>query len=79
MWRVFPSSWKGKDLSHHASVCGQGNIISTPEARTTAAGPVTGHGIDNVELFWDGKSWWITSASIVLERAKELPPKGFLP
>ncbi len=41
-----------------------GGVISASEARMTAVGPATGHGIDNVELFWDGKRWWITYAII---------------
>jgi len=55
------------------------HIVSTSEARATPTGPVTGHGIDNVELFWDGKRWWITQNSIVSERAKEPLPKEYLP
>ena len=55
------------------------HIVSTSEARATPTGPVTGHGIDNVELFWDGKRWWITQNSIVFESAKEPLPKEFLP
>ena len=55
------------------------HVISTSEARTTPDGPVTGHGIDNVELFWDGKRWWISYASIVFERPNEPLPKEYLP
>jgi hypothetical protein len=55
------------------------HVISTSEARTNPTGPVTGHGIDNVELFWDGTRWWITHASIVEERANEPFPKEYLP
>ena len=55
------------------------NIISTSEGRRTPNGPVTGHGIDNVELFWDGTRWWITYASIVEERPNEPLPKEYIP
>jgi hypothetical protein len=55
------------------------HVISTSEARRTPKGPVTGHGIDNVALFWDGSRWWITYASIVVERATEPLPKEYLP
>ena len=55
------------------------HVISTSEARRTPTGPVTGHGIDNVELFWDGTRWWITYASIVDVRPNEPLPKEYLP
>lgn len=53
-------------------------VISTSEGRRTPDGPVTGRGIDNVELFWDGTRWWITYASIVEERANDPIPKEYL-
>ena len=55
------------------------HIISTSEARAKPDGPVTGHGIDTLELFWDGKRWWIVNATIVVERPKAPMPKQFLP
>ena len=53
-------------------------VISTSEGRRTLDGPVTGRGIDNVELFWDGTRWWITYASTVEERANDPIPKEYL-
>ncbi len=53
------------------------HIISTSKTRRTPSGPVTGHGIDNVELFW-GARWWITSASMVVELPNEPLPKESL-
>jgi hypothetical protein len=47
--------------------------------RRTRDEPVTGHGIDNVELFWDGTRWWITYVSIVEQRPNEPLAKEYLP
>ena len=55
------------------------HVISTSESRARLTGPITGHGIDNVELFWDGMRWWITYASVTFERVGEPIPKEFLP
>ena len=55
------------------------HVISTSEARRTPEGLVTEHGIDNVELFWDGTRWWITYVSIVGELPGEPLPKEYLP
>ena len=54
------------------------HIMSTSEERRTPTGPVTGHWIDNVELFWDGRRWWITSGTFVEERPNEPLPKEYL-
>jgi hypothetical protein len=37
------------------------HVFSTYETRAKADGPVTGRGINSVELFYDGKRWWIAS------------------
>jgi hypothetical protein len=55
------------------------HIVSTSEARQTPNGKVTGRALDNVELFWDGKRWWIVYASITEERPDNLLPKEYLP
>jgi hypothetical protein len=55
------------------------HIISTSEARSKPDGPVTGHGIDTLELFWDGKRWWIVNATITTEQANAPLPQQFLP
>lgn len=55
------------------------HVISTAEGHRTPNGPVSGRGIDIVDLFWDGTRWWITAASIVEERPTEPLPKEFLP
>ena len=54
------------------------HIISTSEARRKPDGPVIGHGIDMLELFWDGKRWWIANNTITTERANAPLPKEFL-
>src|SRR2546428_10465216 len=37
-------------------------VFSTYEERRTADGPVEGRGINALQLFWDGKRWWVASA-----------------
>lgn len=37
------------------------HIFSTYEMRTKTGGPVIGRGINSLELFYDGKRWWIAS------------------
>jgi hypothetical protein len=55
------------------------SLVSTSEARQTPDGPVTHRALDNVELFWDGKRWWIVYASITEERPDHPLPKEYLP
>jgi len=41
-----------------------GNIVqvfSTYEERRTADGAVQGRGINALQLFWDGKRWWVSA------------------
>jgi hypothetical protein len=52
---------------------------STYESRRTESGPVIARGINSIELFWDGKRWWIANA-IWTDETKENPiPKEYLP
>jgi len=52
---------------------------STYESRRTADGPVIMRGINSIELFWDGKRWWIANA-IWTDETKDNPiPKEYLP
>jgi hypothetical protein len=55
------------------------HVWSTYESRQTENGPVTARGINSIELFWDGKRWWIANG-IWADESKEspLPPK-YLP
>jgi hypothetical protein len=38
------------------------HVFSTYESRITKDGPVIARGVNSVELFWDGKRWWIAGA-----------------
>ena len=55
------------------------HVWSTYESRATENGPVTARGINSIELFWDGKRWWIANG-VWTEETKENPiPKKYLP
>ena len=56
------------------------HVLSTAEQRAAPDGPILGHSIDSVELFWDGHRWWITNANIWPGDRKDRPlTKEFLP
>jgi hypothetical protein len=55
------------------------HVWSTYESRQSESGPVIARGINSIELFWDGKRWWIANA-IWTDETKENPiPKEYLP
>ncbi len=55
------------------------HVWSTYESRWTESGPVIARGINSIELFFDGKRWWIASA-IWTDETKDTPiPKEYLP
>jgi len=56
------------------------HILCTAEQRFAPDGPVQGHSVDSLELYWDGARWWIVNANIweVEKNGKPLPPE-FLP
>jgi hypothetical protein len=55
------------------------HVWSTYESRQTETGPVTARGINSIELFWDGKRWWIANG-VWTDETKDNPiPKGYLP
>jgi hypothetical protein len=55
------------------------HVWSTYETRQTETGPIIMRGINSIELFWDGKRWWIANA-IWTDESKENPiPKEYLP
>lgn len=56
------------------------HVFSTAEQRFAPDGPVQGHSVDSLEMYWDGARWWIVSANIweVEKSGKPLPPE-FLP
>ena len=55
------------------------HVFSTYESRTKTDGPVIMRGVNSVELFWDGKRWWIASAIWDQERPDNPIPKELLP
>ena len=55
------------------------HVWSTYESRRTADGPVFMRGINSIELFWDGKRWWIANAIWTDETPENPIPKQYLP
>jgi hypothetical protein len=55
------------------------HVFSTYEMRVQADGPVIGRGINSVELFWDGRRWWISAAQWDDERPDNPIPAEYLP
>lgn len=55
------------------------HVFSTYEMRERLDGPVIGRGINSVELFWDGKRWWIAAAQWDDERPGNPIPPEYLP
>ncbi len=55
------------------------HVFSTYESRLKSDGPVIARGINSVELFNDGKRWWIAAAIWDDERPNNPIPKEFLP
>jgi hypothetical protein len=55
------------------------HVFSTYESRLTADGPVIARGINSVELFYDGKRWWIASNIWDDERPDNPLPPQYLP
>jgi 3',5'-cyclic AMP phosphodiesterase CpdA len=55
------------------------HVFSTYEMRQAFGGPVTGRGVNSIQLFYDGSRWWIISAAWDDERPDNPIPKEFLP
>ena len=55
------------------------HVFSTYESRQKKDGPVIARGINSIELFYDGKRWWIASAIWDDERTDNPIPKEYLP
>ena len=55
------------------------HVFSTYETRRAPGGPLTGRGINSIELFWDGNRWWIAGAVWDDERPDNPIPKEYLP
>jgi hypothetical protein len=56
------------------------HVLSTAERSSSPDGKVEGRSIDSIELFWDGKRWWITGADLWdINTIKHPLPAEFLP
>lgn len=55
------------------------HVFSTYESRASAGGPVVARGVNSLDLFFDGKRWWIAFASWEGERPGSSIPKELLP
>ena len=55
------------------------HVFSTYESRLKADGPIIARGINSVELFYDGKRWWIASNIWDDERPDNPLPAQYLP
>ena len=55
------------------------HVMSTYETRRVGTGPVTGRGVNSLDLFWDGTRWWVTAASWDDERKNAPIPPELLP
>ena len=55
------------------------HVFSTYESRQKKDGPVIARGINSIELFYDGKRWWIASAIWDDERRDNPIPAEYLP
>ncbi len=55
------------------------HVFSTYESRQKADGPVIARGINSVELFYDGKRWWVASNTWDDERPDNPLPAEYLP
>jgi hypothetical protein len=55
------------------------HVFSTYESRLRAAGPVTARGINSIELFYDGRRWWVAAAIWDDERPDNPLPAEYLP
>ena len=54
------------------------NILSTYEMRSKAEGPVFGRGVNSLQVFWDGKRYWIASVAWDDERKGNPIPADLL-
>jgi hypothetical protein len=54
------------------------HVMSTYETHDVGTGPVTGRGVNSIDLYWDGKRWWITAASWDDERPGSPIPSELL-
>jgi hypothetical protein len=55
------------------------HVFSTYVMRNTPTGKIFGRGVNSIQLFWDGKRWWISSVAWDDEREGNPIPKELLP
>jgi hypothetical protein len=67
---IHRTTWRWGGIAH---------VLSTYESRKTSGGPVTARGVNSIELFWDGKRWWIASAIWQPEQPGLPIPRDLLP
>ena len=63
-------TWRWRNIAH---------VLSTYESRRSPDGGVTARGVNSIELFWDGKRWWIASAIWQPEGPGQAIPRNLLP
>ena len=68
-WEIHRATKRFGNIAH---------IFSTYESRITKDGPVIARGVNSIELFWDGKRWWIAGAIWDEERKDNPLPKDLL-
>ncbi|HEX9959805.1 MAG TPA: hypothetical protein VGB00_02660 [Pyrinomonadaceae bacterium] len=54
-------------------------VFSAYEFSTSGKRKISGRGINSIEMFFDGKRWWISSVTWEEERPNNPIPKEFLP
>lgn len=67
---IHRTTWRWGDIAH---------VLSTYESRRTQDGPVIARGVNSIEMFWDGKRWWIASAIWQPEQPGLPIPRDLLP
>jgi hypothetical protein len=55
------------------------HVLSSYESRRAPDGPVTGRGVNSLQLVWDGARWWIASTAWDAERPDNPLPRGLRP
>ena len=55
------------------------HVLSSYESRLTETGPAIARGVNSIELFRDGRRWWIVTAIWDEERPDNPMPKEMLP
>jgi len=55
------------------------HVFSTYEYSTSGKTKMSGRGVNSIEMFFDGKRWWISAVTWDEERPNNPIPKEFLP